>query len=304
MGSTTRSTTDSMRVNALGVRRRRRSRSLAPTAAVLALTLGLAACGDDDEAATTTTTAEETTTTAGAEGEGEVAAFCNGIVAIDTTVATAGPGPQLEGAPPEEVQAALEEFAATLEPLLVVAEETAPPEVTSDVQTLARLSREALTTGEDEIFESEEFTQADANVDEFMLANCGFEQVEVTGVDYAFQGVPETVPAGPVAITFTNDGGEVHELALARINDDVEESFGDLLQLPEEEALQKVSLSGHVFAFPGVSDTVFLDLEPGRFGIACFVPVGSTPQAVEGGEEVEGPPHAIAEDMFAELTVE
>ncbi|HEV2071851.1 MAG TPA: hypothetical protein VGR26_18870, partial [Acidimicrobiales bacterium] len=204
MASTARSATDSMRVNALGVRRRRRSRSLAPTAAVLALTLGLAACGDDDEAATTTTTAEETTTT-GAEDEGEVAAFCNGVVAIDTTVATAGPGPQLEGAPPEEVQAALEEFAATLEPLLVVAEETAPREVTSDVQTLARLSREALTTGEDEIFESEEFTQADANVDEFMLADCGFEQVEVTGVDYAFQGVPETVPAGPVAITFTND---------------------------------------------------------------------------------------------------
>ncbi|HEV2070928.1 MAG TPA: hypothetical protein VGR26_14150 [Acidimicrobiales bacterium] len=304
MGSTAHSTTDSMRVNALGVRHRRRSRSLAPTAAVLAVTLGLAACGDDDEAARTTTTAEETTTTAGAETEGEVTAFCNGLVAIDTTVATAGPGPQLEGAPPEEVQAALEEFAATLEPLLVVAEETAPPEVTSDVQTLARLSREALTTGNDQTFESEEFKQADANVDEFMLANCGFEQVEVTGVDYAFQGVPKTVPAGPVAITFTNDGGEVHELALARINDDVDESFGDVLQLPQEEALQKVSLSGRVFAFPGASDTAFLDLEPGRFGIACFIPVGSTPQAVESGEKVEGPPHAIAEGMFAELTVE
>ncbi len=284
--------------------RRRRGRSLAATAAVLALSLGLAACGDDDEAATTTTTANDTTTTAGAEGEGDVAAFCNAVVAIDTTVATAAPGPELEGAPPEEVQAALEEFSATLEPLLVVADETAPQEVAEDAHTLSRLSREVLKTGDESILESEEFKQADANADDYMLANCGFEQVEVTGVDYAFEGVPQTVPAGPVAITFTNDGGEVHELALLRINDDVDESFEELLQLPEEEAMQKGTFAGHVLAFPGVSDTAFLDLEPGRFGIACFIPVGSTPDAVESGEEVEGPPHAIAEGMFAEFTVE
>lgn len=262
----------------------------------------MAACGDDDEA-TTTTTAEDTTTTA-AEAEGNVAAFCNAVVAIDTTVATAAPGPQLEGAPPEEVQAALEEFAATLEPLLAVADETAPQEVADDARTLSRLSREALATGDDSVLESEEFRQADANADEYMLANCGFEEVEITGVDYAFEGVPETVPAGPLAITFTNGGGEVHELALLRINDDVDESFEELLQLPQEEAMQKGTFSGHVFAFPGVSDTTFLDLEPGRFGMACFIPVGSTPQAVESDEEVDGPPHAIAEGMFAEFTVE
>lgn len=284
--------------------RRRRRRSLVPTAAVIALSLGLVACGDDDEAATATSTTESTTTTAGAEGQGDVTAFCNAVVAIDTTVATAAPGPQLEGAPPEEVQAALEEFAGTLEPLVAVAEETAPQEVSSDARTLARLSREALTTGDDSVFETQEFTDADAKVDDFMLANCGFEEVRVTAVDYAFEGVPDAVPAGPVAVTFTNDGEEVHELALVRINDDVEQPFEELLQLPEEEARQKVSFSGQVFAFPGVSDSTFLDLEPGRFGVACFVPVGSTPQAVESGDEVEGPPHAISEGMFAEFTVE
>ena len=282
----------------------RRRRSLVPTAAVLALSLGLVACGDDDEAATATSTTETTTTTAGADGQGDVTAFCNAVVAIDTTVATAAPGPQLEGAPPEEVQAALEEFAGTLEPLLAVVEQTAPQEVSSDTRTLARLSRQALTTGDDSVFETQEFTDADAEVDDFMLANCGFEEVEVTAVDYAFEGVPDSVPAGPVAVTLTNDGAEVHELALVRINDDVDEPFEELLQLPEEQARQNVSFSGQVFAFPGVSDTTFLDLEPGRFGVACFVPVGSTPQAVESGDEVEGPPHAIAEAMFAEFTVE
>lgn len=295
-----------MHVHRPRTRRPRPRRSLVPAAAALALTLGLAACGDDDEAATTAepTTAEETTTTAGAEDEGDVVAFCNAIVAIDTTVATAAPGPQLEGAPPEEIQAALEDFAATLEPLLAVVEKTAPQEVTNDTSTLTRLSREALTSGDDSVFESQEFTDADANVDDFMLANCGFEQVEVTALDYAFEGVPETVPAGPVAITFTNEGGEVHELALLRINDDVDQAFDEVLQLPEEEARRKVAFSGQVFAFPGVSDSIFLDLEPGRFGIACFVPVGSTPQAVQSGDEVEGPPHAIAEDMFAAFAVE
>lgn len=295
-----------MQVHGPGTSRRRRRRPLVPAAATLALSLGLTACGDGDEAATTAepTTTEETTTTAGAEDQGDVVAFCNAIVAIDTTVATAAPGPQLEGAPPAEVQAALEEFAATLEPLLAVAEETAPQEVTNDTSTLTRLSREALMSGDESVFESQEFTDADANVDDFMLANCGFEEVEVTAVDYAFEGVPDTVPAGPVAITFNNEGGEVHELALVRINDDVDQSFEEVLQLPEEEARQEVTFSGQVFAFPGVSDSTFLDLEPGRFGIACFVPVGSTPQAVQSGEEVEGPPHAIAEGMFAEFAVE
>lgn len=282
--------------------RRRRRRSLVPT--VVALSLGLVACGDDDEAATATSTTETTTTTTAADGRGEVTAFCNAVVAIDTTVTTAAPGPQLEGAPPEEVQAALEEFAETLEPLFVVVEESAPQEVSSDTRTLARLSREALTTGDDSVFETQEFTDADANVDDFMLANCGFEEVEVTAVDYAFEGVPDSVPAGPVAVTLTNDGAEVHELALVRINDDVGEPFEEVLQLPEEQARESVSFSGQVFAFPGVSDTAFLDLEPGRFGVACFIPVGSTPQAVESGDEVEGPPHAIAEGMLAEFTVE
>ena len=286
------------------VSRRRRRRSLVPTAAVIALSLGLVACGDNEEAATATSTTASTTTTVRTDGQDDVTAFCNAVVAIDTTVATAAPGPQLEGAPPEEVQAALEEFAATLEPLLAVVEERAPQEVSSDTRTLARLSRQALTTGDDSIFETQEFTDADAKVDDFMLANCGFEEVEVTAVDYAFEDVPDAVPAGPVALTFTNDGSEVHELALVRINDDVEERFEELLQLPEDEARQRVSFSGQVFAFPGVSDSTFLDLEAGRFGVACFVPVGSTPQAVASGDEVEGPPHAIAEGMFAELTVE
>src|SRR5690606_14356274 len=62
------------------------------------------------------------------------------------------------------------------------------------------------------------------------------EAIEVTGVDYAFEGVPETVEPG-TSFTFRNDSAvEVHELILFQIPEGEERSLDELLALPEEEA--------------------------------------------------------------------
>ena len=133
-----------------------------------------------------------------------------------------------------------------------------------------------LSTGGDTVLEQPEFTEADDAIDEYMLAECGYEQIEATGVDYEYEGIPDTVPAGVVAVTFTNEGEELHEIGVARINDDVTVPVEEVLALPEEEVLSMITFTGVAFAAPGESETTFLRMEPGRYGAACFIPEGTT----------------------------
>jgi hypothetical protein len=97
----------------------------------------------------------------------------------------------------------------------------------------------------------------------------------------------------------------MHEMALIRFNDDTTETIEELFELPEEEAFSKITMHGASFGAPGDSDTLFVDLEPGRYVIVCFLPVGATPdnmEALESGE-LEGPPH-FTQGMVEEFTVE
>ncbi|MDQ3988636.1 MAG: hypothetical protein M3291_05480 [Actinomycetota bacterium] len=224
----------------------------------------------------------------------DVAAFCEAIVAINSDT---GPEVDFATASETEIKAAIQEYAKVFEPLVAEAERTAPDEVKNDVATQARLSRQALSTGDDSVFQSPEFTEADARVDRYMLDNCGYDRIETVASDYQFEGVPESVEGGPVAVTLKNEGEEIHEIALLRINDDVTLSAEELLALPQEEGMTKVKPAGFGFAEVGKSDTSFIRLEPGRYAVACFIPVGSKAE-----QEGNGPPH-FTQGMFAELTV-
>jgi hypothetical protein len=257
---------------------------------VLAATM--VGCGSDDESGDTASSA----TSASAEAA-DPAEFCEAAVDAEASIST-GPPIDFETAAPEEIQAALEEFGAQVEPRLAAVEEAAPEEISDAVTTLTGQIREVLSTGDDTLFEQPEYTEADDSIDEYMLAECGYEQLEATGVDYEYEGIPETVPSGVVAITFTNEGDELHEIGLARINDDVTMPVEELLALPEDQILSMLELKGAAFAAPDESDTTFMRLEPGRYGAACFIPQG-TKHDTEGS----GPPHFTL-GMFAEFTAE
>jgi hypothetical protein len=228
-------------------------------------------CGDDedgDEGADTTST-----TAAGDDAPSEE--FCDAAVAVDAAFAPEEPDPA-------EVRAAIE-----------TARDNAPEEVSGDIDTVLGQLDQAFQQGP-----SPEFNQASTNVDEYVLENCGFEEIDVSGVDFAFEGLPEQLDAGTYAFNFTNDAeAELHVMALVRINDDVTESLEELLQLPEEEARSKVTDVGGVAAEPGESDTTLIELEPGRYAAICPIPVGSV-----GGTEGSGPPHFV-EGMAAEIEV-
>lgn len=146
--------------------------------------------------------------------------------------------------------------------------------------------------------------------------------ITVTGLDYAFAGIPDDVPAGS-SLGLRNEGTEVHEMLVIRINDDVTQTFQELLALPQAEAMELATTVGHTFANPGEDgeDVVTVD-EPGNYGMVCFIPMGTTslpegspgasagasPDAAAGaspaasGELGSGPPH-FALGMVKAFTV-
>lgn len=138
--------------------------------------------------------------------------------------------------------------------------------------------------------------------------------VTVTAQDYYFEGLPTSVPVG-TQLALTNAGTEFHELALARINDDVTESLEELLALPEAEVMTKVTIMQPLFAAAGTTaeGTLSLDQE-GRYVALCSIPQGTAgtielpdpaaspdPSFVPEGLG-EGPPH-MALGMIQEFTV-
>jgi hypothetical protein len=241
-----------------------------------------AACGDDDTAETTDTTGATETTV------DEVAAFCDTLFELETALAE---GPDIENEPiPADLRTEAEQ-------LLQELRDTAPAEVAEPVTRIADTYAEGLETGNFDVI-NEAFIGSDTEVDTYMLENCELEHIELKATEYAFAGVPESVVAGPVAITLDNRGTEVHEAILFQVNGDVEESVEALLMLPQEEAMTKVVDLGGVFVPSGISDTFFYNLEPARYGIVCFLPTGAT--SLEQLETAQGEPHFM-HGMFAEF---
>lgn len=153
--------------------------------------------------------------------------------------------------------------------------------------------------------------------------------VAVHATDYAYQGVPGTLPPGETRLSFTNDSNaESHEMTLFRINDGVSESFDQILA--EDEAQQnqdqgsqqgggqqgsgqqgggqnppatqnpppapKMSFFASTGSAPGQSAKMDLigNLPAGRYGMVCFLPVAN---------DQAGTPH-YKKGMKAEFTVQ
>lgn len=142
------------------------------------------------------------------------------------------------------------------------------------------------------------------------------ETVEVTAVDYAYEGLPASIPAG-TQLTLRNEAdAELHELVAFRLPDGETRSVEELVALPPDELLP--ALGGEpatvLLAPPGgdmipaVGDGTLA--EPGRYAVICIIPTGADPTEYleksatsDGPPEVDGGPPHITQGMFAELTV-
>lgn len=143
--------------------------------------------------------------------------------------------------------------------------------------------------------------------------------IRVSGVDYAFTGIPETIEAGSL-IEFTNASSvEAHEIVAFRLPDTETRSVEDLLKLPEEELDEVIGgpPAAVIVAGPNSPGMAVVGdgtlTETGRYAFACFIPTGIDPDeflaaAQESGDEPPsfpdaGPPHFV-NGMFGEATVE
>ncbi len=177
---------------------------------------------------------------------------------------------------------------------------TTPEDLAEPVGVMLDAVDTVLSTGDFTAFETPEFSVAASTVYPALDGACGIPNIEVTAVDYAFGGMPATTDAGLYTILFTNDsaGGEAHEMAMFKLMDGIDMPVSELLALSEEEAGQYIDTFGAgSFAPPGGVSGSLVDLSPGRWVYACFIPVGTTME-----EEGEGPPHFM-EGMSGEIIV-
>ena len=247
--------------------------------ALVGAALGLAACGQQP--------------VGGQAAPGDVDAYCEAMLGFETL-----PGPDIdfETASPDAIMQANRDYAEReMTPLIERVAAAAPAEIAGDIAVITGAVDMVAETGDDAAFYvAPDVATARQRAVEFAAGQCGWATVDVTGVDYGFDGVPETLEAGAARFAFSNEGGEDHEMVLFRKNEGVTEPITDLLALPEEEAFTKVTFVGVVPPLPpGQAGNAVAQLEPGSYAMLCALPVG-------GGED--GPPH-FTQGMVHEFTV-
>jgi hypothetical protein len=254
---------------------RRRSGLAVAAAAVVALALIGAACGDDDDDTAADDRADNTTETTAAEAAagGDTAAFCDARIGLEQAFNADQPDVQAINGLLEDMQAA------------------APTELASSVEGLSTALTTAAESGADPT-DDPAFAENVQPVDEFALSECGYDEVDVTAVDFSFEGLPETIDAGTVGLKLTNEGSEPHALVVFKFNDGDTTTLEQLLELPEEEVMQHATFAAAAQAGPGSWGASFAELEPGRYAAFCPIPMGG-----------DGPPHFM-QGMVAEFTVE
>ena len=120
------------------------------------------------------------------------------------------------------------------------------------------------------------------------------DALAITGVDFAFELSSTTVPAGETTITFENAGEEPHELFMVPLDENAP-PINELIELGEKEAQkymtgEPITTDGPID--PGASTELTAELQPGNYGLVCFVE-----------SKAEKKPHAFL-GMVNSLTVE
>jgi hypothetical protein len=194
-----------------------------------------------------------------------------------------------------------EQFAKKVEKVLTRVEQSVPAAVASQAGTVVAAVRQFFETGEDP-FEDPAVQAAGTAVDEYVAANCGYQVVDVTTLEYEFDGIPDTLEPGVTIFRLTNTGAEVHELALGKIKGDA--TAEELAEESPEDVEGKVKFASHALSVQGEAGFAYVNLKPGRYGAFCFIPVGTTDLASLEEEDHEGGEPHTAEGMYAEFEVE
>ena len=129
---------------------------------------------------------------------------------------------------------------------------------------------------------------------EWLQANCGFAQLNLTAEEYTYGGLPPEVPAGPTIVSLANIGEEVHETAIIRLNDDVDahQSRRSLALSADEVFGSGVPSRVSRSRSPEDIGNAVADLTPGRYIALCFLPEHADPEMIAQmtGPDSSAPP--------------
>lgn len=237
-------------------------------AALTCLSLVAVACGDDDDEAAT---ADETTTTA-AEGEGAGAdgEYCQLAAEMDAQEAppTIEQLEALRDVKPEEIATEID----VVVDAFVAADGDfgkafSDPAVEENLGPIEEYEAEVCGIGDGEDGDGE-----DGEDEPETEPIEGAQVIPVTGVDFAFEGIPAEIPAGPTSFEFTNEGESAHEMAVFKLGEGV--VLDELLAAEEEPSESEAQEVGFTFAPPGEGG-VYLnaeDLTAGTYAVVCFIP--------------------------------
>jgi hypothetical protein len=128
----------------------------------------------------------------------------------------------------------------------------------------------------------------------------GATATEVTATEYEYAGVEGLEAGGQQAVTFTNDGHEIHEMFVGLIDPSETRTIDELVSSDEQP--DTITMIGIAVACPGETKTVNLDLSaPGRYVAVCNISVGTTEDA-DPENPPAGPPHS-SQGMVHEFTI-
>jgi uncharacterized cupredoxin-like copper-binding protein len=95
--------------------------------------------------------------------------------------------------------------------------------------------------------------------------------IEIVAKDYAFE-LPGRLPDGAVTLRLLNHGKEFHHATIVRLEEG--HTLADYLAAREADEPRPwvTALGGPQAVPPGGADEVTVELEPGRYAVACYIP--------------------------------
>lgn len=234
------------------------------------------------------------------EAKSEFAAYCDATFELESYFAQ-DPDVDFSTASPDQIAAAVKVYLQGAKPFVDRTVPLVPAEIKGPIDVQVAAFNQALAGGNpEEIFETPAVQAAEKQSHAFDLKNCGWNKVEVSAVEYRFEGLPTELEAGRTSIDLTNKGSELHEIVVLSKNPGVTQSFDEILALPEREGQTKVTDVTGTFAPQGDTDYAVSDIPKGEYIAVCFIPQGATSEESEPSPDAK--PH-FQLGMKQEITV-
>jgi hypothetical protein len=250
-------------------RRRRLGRASVGLLLAAAVASGVGACGSDsDSGSSTSTTGAAHATTVSTEA-------CQAFPQLSALMFQM---PE----EPSEIPAFIQD---EMVPVVTTITAGLPHEAADAGSTVLDAYTEAGRTGNPDAVQNPEVMAAQTEVGKALYDACDATKLDVKGVDYSYEGLPDEVPAGSVSLAFTDAGTEEHEIMIVKLAPGEDMTLDEVLALPPDEAFSHVEPVAVAWGAPGETSYAAMDLEPGTYFALCNIPLG-------GG--MDGMPHHTA----------